>query len=145
MKSLTRCPVCTAGEEDELHCEFTFKSAYEHVCISSLAPATDVVTTAPPQGARHEATQPVETDLIYTANVWGPIQFDSGVGTPVEMVYRDSQIIMEGLPMYGVFTKMIRRIHLQSQFSLHVHLSKHEADLFMSGSRLMFVASLSEV
>lgn len=40
-----------------------------------------------PAGARHEATQPVETDLIYTANVWGPIQFDSGVGTKVEMVF----------------------------------------------------------
>merc|ERR550514_2240038 len=39
-----------------------------------------------PAGARHEATQPVECDLIYTANVWGPIQFDSGVGTKVEMV-----------------------------------------------------------
>lgn len=40
-----------------------------------------------PAGARHESTQPVETDLIYTANVWGPIQFDSGVGTKVEMVF----------------------------------------------------------
>lgn len=40
-----------------------------------------------PAGARHEATQPVETDLIYTANVYGPIQFDSGVGTKVEMVF----------------------------------------------------------
>jgi len=40
-----------------------------------------------PAGARHEATQPVQTDLIYTANVWGPIQFDSGVGTKVEMVF----------------------------------------------------------
>jgi quercetin dioxygenase-like cupin family protein len=39
-----------------------------------------------PAGARHESTQPVETDLIYTANVYGPIQFDSGVGTPVVMV-----------------------------------------------------------
>jgi hypothetical protein len=40
-----------------------------------------------PAGARHESTQPVETDLIYTANVYGPIQFDSGVGTKVEMVF----------------------------------------------------------
>jgi len=40
-----------------------------------------------PAGARHEATQPVETDLIYTANVYGPIQFDSGPGTKVEMVF----------------------------------------------------------
>lgn len=39
-----------------------------------------------PAGARHESTQPVETDLVYTANVYGPIQFDSGVGTPVVMV-----------------------------------------------------------
>lgn len=39
-----------------------------------------------PAGARHEATQPVECDLVYTANVYGPIQFDSGVGTPVLMV-----------------------------------------------------------
>merc|ERR1711865_204078 len=36
-----------------------------------------------PAGARHEATQRVtDDDLIYTANVWGPICFDSGVGTP---------------------------------------------------------------
>eukprot|EP00933_Yihiella_yeosuensis_P041618 TRINITY_DN36005_c0_g1_i1.p1 TRINITY_DN36005_c0_g1~~TRINITY_DN36005_c0_g1_i1.p1 ORF type:complete len:480 (-),score=108.73 TRINITY_DN36005_c0_g1_i1:245-1684(-) len=39
-----------------------------------------------PAGARHESTQPVEKDLVYTANVWGPIAFDSGVGTPVTMV-----------------------------------------------------------
>lgn len=42
-----------------------------------------------PAGARHEATQrvPGDTDdLIYTANVFGPIQFDSGVGTPVLLV-----------------------------------------------------------
>merc|ERR1712232_1129955 len=36
-----------------------------------------------PAGARHEATQPVgDEDLIYTSNIFGPIQFDSGVGTP---------------------------------------------------------------
>merc|ERR1711865_1075022 len=36
-----------------------------------------------PAGARHEATQRVtDDDLIYTANVWGPICFDSGPGTP---------------------------------------------------------------
>merc|ERR1719247_2191918 len=40
-----------------------------------------------PAGTRHEATQPVEVDLVYTANVYGPIQFDSGVGTKVEMVF----------------------------------------------------------
>jgi len=43
-----------------------------------------------PAGARHDATQRVpdcEEDLIYTANVWGPIQFDSGVGTPVAAVF----------------------------------------------------------
>lgn len=39
-----------------------------------------------PAGARHESTQPIEKDLIYTANVWGPIAFDDGVGTPVTMV-----------------------------------------------------------
>jgi len=40
-----------------------------------------------PAGARHEATQRVtDEDLIYTANVWGPIAFDSGVGTPVAAV-----------------------------------------------------------
>jgi quercetin dioxygenase-like cupin family protein len=40
-----------------------------------------------PAGARHEATQRVtDEDLIYTANVYGPIQFDSGVGTPVAAV-----------------------------------------------------------
>merc|ERR1711907_451587 len=39
-----------------------------------------------PAGARHEATQPVETDLVYTSNLYGPIQFDNGVGTPVTMV-----------------------------------------------------------
>merc|ERR1719382_602798 len=40
-----------------------------------------------PAGARHEATQRVtDDDLIYTANVYGPIQFDSGVGTPVASV-----------------------------------------------------------
>merc|ERR1712166_1650339 len=36
-----------------------------------------------PAGARHEATQRVtDDDLIYTANVWGPICFDRGPGTP---------------------------------------------------------------
>jgi quercetin dioxygenase-like cupin family protein len=41
-----------------------------------------------PAGARHEATQRVkeDEDLIYLANIYGPIQFDSGVGTPVEAV-----------------------------------------------------------
>jgi len=37
-----------------------------------------------PAGARHEATQRItDEDLIYTANIYGPIQFDSGVGTPI--------------------------------------------------------------
>ncbi len=37
-----------------------------------------------PAGARHEATQRVGVDdLIYTANVYGPLQFDSGRGTPI--------------------------------------------------------------
>lgn len=41
-----------------------------------------------PAGARHEATQRVneDEDLIYTANVWGPIQFDTGPGTPPLLV-----------------------------------------------------------
>ena len=41
-----------------------------------------------PAGARHEATQRVGTDedLIYTANVYGPLQFDGGIGTPIEAV-----------------------------------------------------------
>merc|ERR1712087_989430 len=41
-----------------------------------------------PAGARHEATQRVkeDEDLIYLANVYGPIQFDTGVGTPVAAV-----------------------------------------------------------
>lgn len=41
-----------------------------------------------PAGARHEATQRLDknVDLIYTANVYGPIMFDSGVGTPPLMV-----------------------------------------------------------
>jgi quercetin dioxygenase-like cupin family protein len=40
-----------------------------------------------PAGARHESTSRIGTDdLIYTANVYGPIQFDEGVGTPIAMV-----------------------------------------------------------
>ena len=40
-----------------------------------------------PAGARHEATQRVsEDDLIYTANVYGPLQFDEGPGTPIATV-----------------------------------------------------------
>jgi len=41
-----------------------------------------------PAGARHEATQRVkeDEDLIYIANVYGPIQFDEGIGTPVSAV-----------------------------------------------------------
>jgi 2,4'-dihydroxyacetophenone dioxygenase len=41
-----------------------------------------------PAGARHEATQRIsEEDLIYTANLYGPIQFDSGPGTPIAFVF----------------------------------------------------------
>ena len=37
-----------------------------------------------PAGARHEATQRVTNDdLIYTANIYGPVAFDSGRGTPI--------------------------------------------------------------
>ncbi len=40
-----------------------------------------------PAGARHEATQRVsDDDLIYTANVYGPVQFDEGPGTPIAAV-----------------------------------------------------------
>jgi len=41
-----------------------------------------------PAGARHEATQRVsdDEDLIYTANVYGPVQFDEGPGTPIVAV-----------------------------------------------------------
>jgi len=40
-----------------------------------------------PAGARHDATQRVtDEDLIYTANIYGPLIFDSGPGTPVEAV-----------------------------------------------------------
>ena len=40
-----------------------------------------------PAGARHEATQRVgEDDLIYTANVYGPLQFDEGPDTPIAAV-----------------------------------------------------------
>ena len=40
-----------------------------------------------PAGARHEATQQLgDEDLIYTASVYGPVQFDEGPGTPIAMV-----------------------------------------------------------
>lgn len=40
-----------------------------------------------PAGARHEATQRIgEEDLIYTANVYGPVQFDEGRGTPIAAI-----------------------------------------------------------
>jgi quercetin dioxygenase-like cupin family protein len=40
-----------------------------------------------PAGARHEATQRLSAeDLVYTANVYGPIQFDQGPGTPIVAV-----------------------------------------------------------
>ena len=40
-----------------------------------------------PAGARHDATQRVtDEDLIYTANIYGPLVFDTGPGTPVEAV-----------------------------------------------------------
>ncbi len=41
-----------------------------------------------PAGARHDATQRLtDRDLIYTANLFGPIQFDSGRGTPISFVF----------------------------------------------------------
>ena len=40
-----------------------------------------------PAGARHEATQRIgDEDLIYTANGYGPLQFDDGPGTPITAV-----------------------------------------------------------
>lgn len=40
-----------------------------------------------PAGARHESTQRVGTeDLVYFANVYGPIQFDEGKDTPISFV-----------------------------------------------------------
>jgi hypothetical protein len=40
-----------------------------------------------PAGARHEATQRIgDEDLIYTANGYGPLQFDEGPGTPIAAV-----------------------------------------------------------
>ncbi len=40
-----------------------------------------------PAGARHDATRRLgDEDLIYTANVYGPIQFDRGPGTPISAV-----------------------------------------------------------
>jgi hypothetical protein len=40
-----------------------------------------------PAGARHEATQRIgDEDLIYTANGYGPLQFDEGPGTPITAV-----------------------------------------------------------
>lgn len=40
-----------------------------------------------PAGARHDATQRVgDEDLVYTANLYGPIQFDEGRGTPIAAV-----------------------------------------------------------
>ena len=40
-----------------------------------------------PAGARHDATQRLtDDDLIYMANVYGPLTFDSGRGTPIAAV-----------------------------------------------------------
>ena len=40
-----------------------------------------------PAGARHDATGRLGgEDLVYTANIYGPIQFDSGPGTPISAV-----------------------------------------------------------
>jgi hypothetical protein len=40
-----------------------------------------------PAGARHEATQRIgDEDLIYTANGYGPLQFDDGPDTPITTV-----------------------------------------------------------
>ena len=40
-----------------------------------------------PAGARHDATRQLgDEDLIYAANIYGPIQFDEGPGTPITTV-----------------------------------------------------------
>ena len=40
-----------------------------------------------PAGARHDATQRLtDDDLIYMANIYGPLTFDSGRGTPIASV-----------------------------------------------------------
>mgnify|MGYP006079099141 CR=1 FL=1 len=40
-----------------------------------------------PAGARHDATQRVtDEDLIYTANIYGPLFFDQGKGTPIDYI-----------------------------------------------------------
>ncbi len=40
-----------------------------------------------PAGARHDSTRRLgDEDLVYTANVYGPIQFDDGPGTPISAV-----------------------------------------------------------
>ncbi|MDE0654648.1 MAG: hypothetical protein OXI26_13485 [bacterium] len=40
-----------------------------------------------PAGARHDSTRRLgDEDLIYTANIYGPIQFDDGPGTPISAV-----------------------------------------------------------
>ena len=40
-----------------------------------------------PAGARHDETKRVtDEDLIYTANIYGPLVFDSGPGTQIEAV-----------------------------------------------------------
>jgi quercetin dioxygenase-like cupin family protein len=40
-----------------------------------------------PAGARHESTQRIgDDDLVYFANVYGPIQFDGGKDTPIAFV-----------------------------------------------------------
>ena len=40
-----------------------------------------------PAGARHDATQRLtDEDLIYMANIYGPLTFDSGRGTPIAAV-----------------------------------------------------------
>lgn len=40
-----------------------------------------------PAGARHDSTRRLgEEDLVYTANIYGPIQFDDGPGTPISAV-----------------------------------------------------------
>jgi len=40
-----------------------------------------------PAGARHDSTRRLgDEGLIYTANIYGPIQFDDGPGTPISAV-----------------------------------------------------------
>ena len=57
-----------------------FEQGLQKVTVPALG-------TLSPPGARHDASQRVtDEDLIYFANIYGPLMFDSGLGTPVVAV-----------------------------------------------------------